>query len=312
MADDGPSDRHDEQIATELEAALDARRQRILISRAQVNFVKWSCLFAQAACTLLAIALVHSDNRLAATITMGVFATGVAASMLLILSHDRPFIGQLSIGPDPLLQVMPEAAAPPVVAAPAAPSVPEAPAAAPPPINPLEKPASKPVAHAGGVASAVFPSEISPAYAGEQPSVARLKTCSEQYHANAAANFNGGLKWNSYRKECIEALERLISRAWYDHETPIIRPTVIGLSHGVASGSSVLALRNRPMTDEPFSPPPTCSRHSATANLHAAVMPLVRRQRRPPSASCAGLQSRQFPAHASNAGAQSKTGRWQA
>jgi hypothetical protein len=38
------------EIATELEAALDARRQRILISRAQVNFVKWSCLFAQAAC----------------------------------------------------------------------------------------------------------------------------------------------------------------------------------------------------------------------------------------------------------------------
>jgi Protein of unknown function (DUF4239) len=96
-----------------VEAALDARRQRILISRAQVNFVKWSCLFAQAACTLLAIALVHSDNRLAATITMGVFATGVAASMLLILSHDRPFIGQLSIGPDPLLQVMPEAEADP-------------------------------------------------------------------------------------------------------------------------------------------------------------------------------------------------------
>jgi hypothetical protein len=63
------------------------------------------------------------------------------------------------------------------------------------------------VAHAGGVASAVFPSEISPAYAGEQPSVARLKTCSEQYHANAAANFNGGLKWNSYRKECKKRLK---------------------------------------------------------------------------------------------------------
>ena len=38
----------------------------------------------------------------------------------------------------------------------------------------------------------------------------------------------------------------------------------------------------------------------------AAVMPLVRRQRRPPSASCAGLQSRQFPAHASNAGADQR------
>jgi hypothetical protein len=42
---------------------------------------------------------VHSDNRLAATITMGVFATGVAASVVLILPYDRPFIGQLSVGP---------------------------------------------------------------------------------------------------------------------------------------------------------------------------------------------------------------------
>jgi hypothetical protein len=116
-------------------------------------------------------------------------------------------VRQLSVGPDSLLRVMPEAAAPPVVAAPAAPPVPEAPAAAPPPINPLEKPASKPVAHAGGVASAVFPSEISPATLANNHPCARLKTCSEQYHANAAANFNGGLKWNSYRKECKTRLK---------------------------------------------------------------------------------------------------------
>ena len=45
--------------------------------------------------------------RLASTITMGVFATGVAASVLLIAAHDRPFTGQIS--PDALLQVMPEA-----------------------------------------------------------------------------------------------------------------------------------------------------------------------------------------------------------
>jgi hypothetical protein len=38
---------------------------------------------------------------------MTLFATGVAASVLLILSHDRPFIGELAIGPAPLLQVMP-------------------------------------------------------------------------------------------------------------------------------------------------------------------------------------------------------------
>jgi hypothetical protein len=97
------------EIVTALENALDARRQRIIVSQSQINWVKWSCLLVQAICALLAIAIVHCDNRLASAITMVVFATGIAASVLLIVSHDRPFTGEISVGPDPLLQVMPEA-----------------------------------------------------------------------------------------------------------------------------------------------------------------------------------------------------------
>lgn len=97
-------------IASALQIALDARRERILVSRSEVNPVKWTCLFLQAIGALLAIALVHSDNRLASALSMGLFATGVAASVLLIAAHDRPFIGQLSVSPEPLLQVIPEAA----------------------------------------------------------------------------------------------------------------------------------------------------------------------------------------------------------
>jgi hypothetical protein len=85
---------------------LDARRQRIIISQSQINLLKWSRLFMQAVCALVAIAMVHSDNRLAAIIALFIFATGVAASMLLILAHDRPFTGEISIRPDALLQVM--------------------------------------------------------------------------------------------------------------------------------------------------------------------------------------------------------------
>ena len=96
------------EMATALETALDARRQRIIISQSQVNLLKWLCLFLQAVCALVAIAMVHSDNRLASIIALGIFATGVAASMLLILAHDRPFTGEISIRPDALLQVMPE------------------------------------------------------------------------------------------------------------------------------------------------------------------------------------------------------------
>src|SRR5271170_7345601 len=100
------------EIAAALENALDARRQRIIISQSQVNWVKWSCLFVQAVSALLAIAAVHSGDRLASAVTMGLFASGVAACALLIVSHDRPFTGQISVGYEPLLQVMPETGPP--------------------------------------------------------------------------------------------------------------------------------------------------------------------------------------------------------
>jgi len=96
------------EITTALQQALDSRRQRIIISHSQVNAVKWLCLVLQAMCALIAIAMVHVDNRLSAIITIAFFATGVAASVLLIAAHDRPFVGEISVRPDPLLQVMPE------------------------------------------------------------------------------------------------------------------------------------------------------------------------------------------------------------
>jgi len=95
------------EIISALGSALDARRQRIIVSQAEVNSVKWWCLYLQAICELALIALIHCDNRLGSGIAMGLFATGVAASVLLIAAYDRPFTGQISIGPEPLLQIMP-------------------------------------------------------------------------------------------------------------------------------------------------------------------------------------------------------------
>jgi len=99
------------EIATSLENALDARRQRIITSYAQVRLIKWCCLVVQALCTMLIIGIIHSDTRRAGAIAMGTFATGVAVSLLVILAFDRPFIGKLSVGPDPLLQVISDTAA---------------------------------------------------------------------------------------------------------------------------------------------------------------------------------------------------------
>jgi len=96
------------EIVAALENSMEARRQRINLSRSTVNWVKWTCMFAQAACALIAIAMVHTDNRAAAAIAMGIFATGVAVCALLIASHDEPFTGEISVKPDVLLQVRPE------------------------------------------------------------------------------------------------------------------------------------------------------------------------------------------------------------
>ena len=95
------------EIISALGTALDARRQRIIISQSEVNPVKWWCLYLQAVCELLAIAVIHCDNRLSSAIALALFATGVAVSVLLIAAHDRPFTGQISISPSPLQQVIP-------------------------------------------------------------------------------------------------------------------------------------------------------------------------------------------------------------
>jgi hypothetical protein len=99
----------------------------------------------------------------------------------------------------------------PVVAAPAPPAIVAAPAVTPPPVNPLKKPATKPMAPAAAPSTAVFPTAIAPAHAGEKPGIARRKTCLDQYTANKATNANGGLKWiekgGGYYSECAKRLK---------------------------------------------------------------------------------------------------------
>jgi uncharacterized membrane protein YeiB len=100
------------EVVNALEKAMDARRQRIVVSQSSVGTVKWAGIILQAICTLIAIAMVHSDNKLACAIALGLFATGVALSLLLIAAYSRPFTGEISIKPDLLRQVVTSGASP--------------------------------------------------------------------------------------------------------------------------------------------------------------------------------------------------------
>ncbi|SAK52271.1 hypothetical protein AWB76_01685 [Caballeronia temeraria] len=95
------------QVAEFLERALEARRERILVSRSEVSGIKWLCLSFLAFCLVFSIALVHGENRLACAVAIGLFCASLATTMLLILSHDRPFSGEIAVKPEPLLQVVP-------------------------------------------------------------------------------------------------------------------------------------------------------------------------------------------------------------
>ena len=94
------------EIIRALGSALEARRQRIVVSESSVGTVKWVAILLQGLCTLIAIAMVHADNRRACGITLTLFATGVALSVLLIAAYSRPFTGEISVTPELLKQVI--------------------------------------------------------------------------------------------------------------------------------------------------------------------------------------------------------------
>jgi hypothetical protein len=50
--------------------------------------------------------MVHSDNRRACAMTLMLFGTGIALSVLLISAYSRPFMGENSVGPGLLKQVI--------------------------------------------------------------------------------------------------------------------------------------------------------------------------------------------------------------
>ncbi len=96
------------EMISAMRSALDARRERIIVSKGKINWVKWTVVLLLGGLILVTIALVHSDNRLTAGIALGIFSIAAASCVVLIVSHNRPFTGEISVGPDLLLQIMPK------------------------------------------------------------------------------------------------------------------------------------------------------------------------------------------------------------
>jgi hypothetical protein len=95
------------EIGSRIGQALDARRQRIIVSDSRVNAVKWFALFGLSLVMLVAIACVHSGNRRAALLAMALFGVAAAVVFTMLVAQDEPFTGHLGESPALLEEASP-------------------------------------------------------------------------------------------------------------------------------------------------------------------------------------------------------------
>jgi hypothetical protein len=98
-----------ERAVVAIEQALEARRNRIRLSQAEIAPIQWIVIVVLAVLVLSTLAMIHIEIRLAMAVTMFIFSTAVALCLVLLMVYDRPFgAGGFIIEPTVLRDVMPD------------------------------------------------------------------------------------------------------------------------------------------------------------------------------------------------------------
>jgi Protein of unknown function (DUF4239) len=74
-----------------IEQALEARRNRVLLSQAEIAPIQWIAIIVIAVLILITLAMALIEQRLAMAITMFIYSTAIAICLVLLLVYDRPF-----------------------------------------------------------------------------------------------------------------------------------------------------------------------------------------------------------------------------
>src|SRR5262249_13400818 len=85
--------------------ARGARLARLTLANSGLSGVQWFALLILALSSLVVLALVHNNEPGHQALAMSLYAVATAATFFVILAHDRPFVGVISVSPKPLLQV---------------------------------------------------------------------------------------------------------------------------------------------------------------------------------------------------------------
>src|SRR5262249_23820644 len=90
-----------------LERALEARRNRVLLSRQIIDTSQWAVVWAFYVIIMLLIGFVHISRPLANAAALWLYASTFALCLVLLLSNDGPFRdGGYTMGPTLLKQLL--------------------------------------------------------------------------------------------------------------------------------------------------------------------------------------------------------------
>jgi len=91
------------EIMQALNAVGDARERRLDIARNSVNEDQWVVMLILALILGAAVTFVHVEEDKARAVALGLVTVMVATALLLMIMHDRPFIGYEALGPEAIV-----------------------------------------------------------------------------------------------------------------------------------------------------------------------------------------------------------------
>jgi len=83
-----------------------ARLARITLATQGVSLAHWVAMLLIAAVAMIALAMIHNHEPLAQLFAIAIYTGAVSAAFFVILAHDRPFVGQISVGSQPIAQLL--------------------------------------------------------------------------------------------------------------------------------------------------------------------------------------------------------------
>lgn len=93
-----------QRLIVALDALSVARQQRLSMAQDVVSAGQWFLVTALGLLVLVAVAVGHGRFPAARRVALALLAVAISIAIFVIIAHDRPFIGDMAVSPQPILR----------------------------------------------------------------------------------------------------------------------------------------------------------------------------------------------------------------